>query len=58
MNSLEWYMVLSPKKKLGEQPSEKAWQTDLDAQEAWSPQVAQDTETNSEDPRTGDWLSL
>jgi len=51
-------MVLSPKKKLGEQPSEKAWQTDLDAQEAWSPQVAQDTETNSGDPRTGDRLSL
>jgi len=51
-------MVLSPKKKLGEQPSENAWQADLDAQEARSPQVAQDRETNSGDPRTGDRLSL
>ena len=51
-------MVLSPKEKLGEQPSERAWQAGLDAQEARSPQVAQDRETNSGDPRTGDRLSL
>ena len=51
--------MLSPKKKLGEQPSEKAWQASFGIQqEARSPQVAQDTETNSGDPQTGDRLSL
>ncbi len=50
--------MLSPKRKLGEQPSERAWQAGLDAQEARSPQVAQDTETNSGDPKDGDRLSL